>query len=200
MKVSVKTTRYLIAVNCIYTVLAFITIWLNIAGISKSPAFVLVREVFFMLPVIYMLWVLRSFHEKKSIIITFIIFIICDILLALSTLVVIPSASSAFIYMVITVLFMILLTVLTVQLFGLRNKELINPYTLFVLSYLGFTGLSMLAIFFFAITGLKTIYHISFFSFLVIPTSLFYCLIKISKYIAAQDKLNDLISEFGKNE
>ncbi|SEO84747.1 hypothetical protein [Mucilaginibacter sp. OK283] len=195
MKVSVKITKYIIAINAIYfiTVIGALLFELN----QQLPPFyfTMIRELLFDAQLIYLVYVLKQFHEKKAYINTFIVFIVFNFILTFLSDVTPPHTNGAMLLFFLSILKMIMNIALIIAFFKLRNDELRLPFALFGLAYLSY--------FLFYITSgilivlvAQIFMQISGFSLLFVPASLCYALIGITKYLKNQDELNRSISEF----
>jgi hypothetical protein len=196
MKINTKATLYTTIVTVIYTLIVVLAVIYQFYSYQPAFYFHIFREILFMIPVMYLFAVLKHFHKKKSVIITFIIFVIFDIGLALLASLDQALISKPLVFGSLTLFLLVLLFVLMVQFLGLRNEFLRYPYFLFALSYFVCTILGVLGIVF-LVVGYNSLYKVVLLTVFLIPLSLFYALANISKYIAQQDKLNQSIMEFG---
>jgi len=195
MKVSVKTTRYIIAINAIYFI-AIIGALVFAQNQQRPPFyFTLIRELLFDTQLIYLVYVLKHFHEKKAYIATLIVFIVFNFIITLLSDIATPNTNGAMLLFSLSIFMMIMSIFLIIQFFGLRNDELRLPFGLFPLAYLTYLLFYITAGVMMALIG-RIFIQIGMFSLLFIPASLCYSLIGITKYLKAQDELNRSISEF----
>lgn len=195
MKISVKTTRYLIAVNAVYFLTIVIALIFALNNTQPPLYFTFLRELLFNAQLIYMIYVLRHLREKKATVITLVIFIILDIMLTFCSDIAESYTNMAMVLFAISCLMMTLSIVLMILFLKLRSDALRLPYSLFALAYLIYLILYMLAGALVILFGTVVI-QISMFTILIIPGSLLFVLIQISGYLKTQDRLDQSISQF----
>ena len=145
MKINSKTTSYVIIVTLIYTVILSIAMKSNFGLQPESKLLSVLDEIFYIIPIIYMIMVLSHLNEKKHIIITYMLYVISDVGVAIYFLLMRHSSNSAGVFVLISIMLVMLTMVLIIQSFQIQTKELTYSYCLY--------GFAMLFVFFFRLLG-----------------------------------------------
>jgi hypothetical protein len=197
MKISIKNTRLMLGISSIYAIVMIALIVYTLQGYRQGIYMTLVRETLFVVPLVYMLQVLKLSEEKRSIIIAFTVFIYLDIIAAVLTPAVTGRTNVQMTLGAAILLLTIAIIVLIVQFFKIRNEELSVPYSIFGFAYIFYVFFSMICILLSNTFRYPIFVRIGVSSILLIPLAQLYVLSRIYKHLKKQEDLNLSINQLG---
>ncbi len=193
--VTVKKTCYAMIVNLLYTLSIVTSIMLRFNNMPLSKWHMVLNEIVYLIPLIYLIMVLKHLKEDPSIITTYKIFIGADIVISLYFVIVKFTPNNLLIYYLLFLLSIVVAIIFTIQSARIQNKWLAYPLLTYGLMFLFVTLLQLMA---------SVIYSLGMYKYvsiteISIPALTFYILFKIVRYLAEQRKSDSQIAQFGNN-
>ena len=182
MNVSTKTTLYTIAVTLLYTICLIIAIVCRLNRIHLSTSFIILNEVTYILPIIYMAIILDYLGERRAIRALYWVYIICDIGMIIYYFSNPPQHSLTSI--LFPRVFAISLTfILIIQSFRIKNQKLIYPFCIYWLILLGVLFVKLIGWFTMVSRWTTKIFHFGIIIEILLPLSILYILFQTLKYL-----------------
>ncbi|AYL96310.1 hypothetical protein [Mucilaginibacter celer] len=194
MKVNTKTTWLMVAFTLVYTCLLLSSVISRMDNKQPTNLLMLFLEIFYIIPIIYMTTVLKYLNEKKSIIITYTVYVISDVLFMLFYLLIGKNPAYAVIYIVLILVSIVITQIMAIQSFRIKTRQIKVSYCIyavlfFLLIFTKFVGII-----------LSMVYHInSVFKFttpleMLFSVAIFYSLFQIFRYLKTEKATPDVIA------
>lgn len=183
MKITTKTTSYIIALTIIYTIDLIVTIFCLLNKIHLNNLFIILSEIAYITPIIYMVMILSYLGERKTIRAAYWAYIICDVGLLLYYFTVKPSGHSIAPFLFPRFLAIGITFILIIQSFRIKNEKLIYPFCLYWLILLGVLFIKLIGWFTLISRWTIKIFQFSIILEILLPLSLLYMLFQTLKYL-----------------
>ncbi|WDF80501.1 hypothetical protein PQ469_10835 [Mucilaginibacter sp. KACC 22773] len=187
--VTTKSTYYVMAVNLLYTLSVVISIILKFNDIPLTKWHLVLNEVVYIIPLIYLVMVLKYLKEDASIITTCKIFIGVDVFISLYFVVVKLRANNVSLYYLLFLLSIVVVIIFIIQSARIQNKWLAYPMLTYGLIFLFISLLQLAASIFYS----SMIFKFVSLTEILIPGMTFYILFKIARYLAIDKGINEQI-------
>ncbi|SEO84771.1 hypothetical protein [Mucilaginibacter sp. OK283] len=187
MMVTVKNTYYMMAVNLLYTISVISSIALRFNNIRVGKIHLVSNEIVYIIPLTYLVLVLKYLKEDTSIITTCKIFIGVDVFISLYFVVVKITAKNISLYYLLFLLSIIVVIIFIIQSARIQNKWLAYPMFTYGLAFLFITLLQLVTSIIYSSMMFKYVSLTEVF----IPGITFYILFKVAKYLAIDKGLNE---------
>lgn len=187
----------MMAITTIYAIIMIVLTLFAIQGRQQGIYMALIRETLFVVPLVYMLQVLKRFDEKRSIIIAFTVFIYLDIIVSVLAASAEQSTIIQLAFNAAVLLFTTAVIVLLVQFFKIRNQEFLVPFCFFGFAYIFYFFIILLSAALSYRFKYSAFTKVGIFSVLLIPAAQLYVLSRIHKYLNTQEILNRSIAQLG---
>ncbi|MDN3580414.1 hypothetical protein [Mucilaginibacter flavus] len=195
MMVTVKNTYYAMVVNLLYSLSIVTSIMLRFNNMPLSKWQAVLNEIVYLIPLIYLIMVLKHLKVDSSIITTYKIFIGADIVISLYFVVVKFTPNNLSIYYLLFLLSIVVAIIFTIQSARIQNKWLTYPLLTYGLMFLFVTLLQLVA----SVIYSSSMYRYVSLTEISIPALTFYILFKIVRYLDEQRKSDSQIAQFGDN-
>ncbi len=183
MKPTEETTYVMIAVNVLYTLSVVTSIALRFYDNPVHKGLQVLNEIVYIVPMMYLVIVLKHLKEDESIFRTYQIFIGLDILISMYFVVVKPTANNVGLYYLFFLLSIIAGLIFTIQSARIQNKWLAHPLLTYGLMFLFITLLQLVA----SIVYSSTMFKYISLTEILIPATTFYILFRIARYLASEE-------------
>lgn len=185
MKPTTKTTYYTMAVNVLYTLSVITSIALRFNDIPVDKWLQTLNEIVYIIPMMYLVIVLRHFKEDESIVRIYQIFIGIDVLISMYFVIVKLTANNVGLYYLFFLLSIIAGIIFTIQSARIQNKWLAYPLLTYGLMFLFITLLQLVA----SIVYSSAMYKYISFIEILIPVITFYILFKIARHLRSEENI-----------
>lgn len=183
MKITTKTTSYIIALTIIYIIDLMVTIFCLLNKIHLNNLFIILSEVAYIIPIIYMVMILSYLGERKTIRAAYWAYIICDVGMLFYYLTVKPSGHSLTPFLFPRFLAIAITFILIIQSFRIKNEKLIYPFCLYWMILLGVLFVKLIGWFTMISRWTVKIYQFGIIIEILLPLSLLYILFQTFKYL-----------------
>jgi multidrug transporter EmrE-like cation transporter len=193
--VSIRNTYAMIAVNILYTLSVITSIMLRYNDIAVNKWLQVLNEVVYVIPMIYLIAVLKYLKEDEGIATSYKIFTGIDIFMSLYYALIDLTVRNFGLYYLFFLLSIIAGIIFSIQSARMQNKWFANPMLTYGLIYLLVVVLQLIASVIYSSAMFK---YVSF-TELLIPAMMFYILSKIAKNVTNQLQPNTDYAQFGNN-
>ena len=183
MKITTRSTSFVIAITLTYAVLLIITIISLLGGEKMSVPFILLSEAAYITPVIYLTVILGYLRESNSIKIGYWVYIIYDLALGTYYLLLKPADYTISVYFYSRLITIIIVIILITQSFRIKNIIFTYPFCLYWFFLLFVLFIKTVGWFMLISRWTTQVYRFSIISEILLPLSMLYILFKTLKYL-----------------
>lgn len=183
MKITTRSTSFVIAITLVYAVLLIITIISILGGGQMSVPFILLNEAAYITPVIYLTVILGYLRESNSIKIGYWVYIIYDLALGTYYLLLKPGDYTLSVYFYSRVITIIIVIILIILSFRIKNMLFTYAFCLYWFFLLFVLFVKTVGWFMLISRWTTQVYKFSILSEILLPLSMLYILFKTLKYL-----------------
>ncbi len=200
MKFDINTTRFVIASTVMYTVSLLVTIFYQFSGMTMGKPFFLFSEIAYIIPIFYMTSILSHLHERRSIIIVYIIYMVFDVGFACYFIFLPPTQNVVLSHLLTRISGIMVTLMIVIYSLRIQTRPIGAPFSIYWIVLLAVLFIKFIGLLFLIQRWSVIIFKLGTLAELVLPICLFNVWLKAFSYLKDEKELNSSISKFGTHD